>query len=104
MTEDVEHLSMCLCAIFIYLVMCLFKSIAFNKKLRGRPRGRVVKFVHSASAGPGFRSWAWTWHRSSGHDEAASHIAQLEALTTRIYNYILGGFGEKNKKKLSCYG
>ena len=33
--------------------------------------------------GPGFcqfGSWAWTWHRSSGHVEAASHIAQPEAL------------------------
>ena len=29
----------------------------------------------------------------------ASHIAQPEALTTRIYNYVLGGFGKKNKKK-----
>ena len=30
---------------------------------------------------------------------AASHIAQPEAFTTRIYNYVLGGFGEKKKKK-----
>ena len=28
-----------------------------------------------------------------------SHIEQPEALTTRIYNYVLGGFGEKRKKK-----
>ena len=30
--------------------------------------------------GPGFRwfgSWARTWHRSSGHVEAASHVPQL---------------------------
>ena len=45
-----------------------------------------------------FGSWAQTWHRSSGHAEVASHIAQPEALTTRIYNYALGGFGEKKKK------
>ena len=25
--------------------------------------------------------------------------AQPEALTTRIYNYVLGGFGEKKKKE-----
>ena len=31
----------------------------------------------------------------SGHAEAASHIAQPEALTTRIYVYVLGGFGKK---------
>ena len=29
----------------------------------------------------------------------ASHIEQLEEPTTKIYNYVLGGFGEKNKKK-----
>ena len=33
----------------------------------------------------------------SGHAEAASHIAQPEALTTRIYNYVLGGFGKEKK-------
>ena len=46
-----------------------------------------------------FRSWAWTWHHSSGHAEVVSHIAQPEAVTIRIYNYVLGGFGEKKKKK-----
>ena len=35
---------------------------------------------------------------SSCHAEAASHIAEPEAPTTRIYNYVLGGFGEKEKK------
>ena len=45
------------------------------------------------------RSWARTWHRSSGHAEAASHTPQPEALTTRIYNYVLGDFGENKKKK-----
>ena len=41
---------------------------------------------------------AQTWHCSSGHTEVASHMPQPEALTTRIYNCVLGGFGEKNKK------
>ena len=52
--------------------------------------------------GHGFRwfgSWAWTWHHPSGHAEAASHIAQPEALTTRTYNYVLGGFGKKKEEK-----
>ena len=44
-------------------------------------------------------SWARTQHRSSGHAEAASHAAHPEALTTRIYNYVLGSFGEKKTKK-----
>ena len=29
--------------------------------------------------------------------EAASHIAQPRGPTTRIYNYVLGGFEEKKK-------
>ena len=29
----------------------------------------------------------------------ASHIAELEGSTTGIYNYVLGGFGEKKKKE-----
>ena len=46
-----------------------------------------------------FGSGARTWHRSSGHVEAASHMAQLEEPTTKIYNYVLGGFlGNKQKK------
>ena len=48
------------------------------------------------------------WHRVSLtqtlgsdliHAEAESHIAQLEGSTTRIYNYVLGDFGEKKEKK-----
>ena len=37
-----------------------------------------------------FGSWARTWNHSLGHAEAASHIAQPEALTTSIYNYVRG--------------
>ena len=52
---------------------------------------------------PGFHqfgSWARTWHRLSGHAEAASHMPQLEGLTTKkIHNYVPGGFGEKKEKK-----
>ena len=47
-----------------------------------------------------FRSWAWTWHCSSSHAEAVSHIAQPEGPTTGIYNYVRGCFGEKKKKKI----
>ena len=34
-----------------------------------------------------------------GHVEAASHMRQLEGPTIKIYNYLLGGFGEKKQKK-----
>ena len=73
----------------------------FKKVFRGRPRGRVVKVTHSfwQPRFCRFGSWAWTWHRSSGQAEAASHMPHPEALTTRIYNYVLEGFGEKKKKE-----
>ena len=45
-----------------------------------------------------FGSLVWTWHRSSGHAEVASHIAQAEVLTTRIYNYVQGALGEEEEK------
>ena len=35
-------------------------------------------------------------HRLSSHDVAASHIEELEGLTTRIYNYVLGLWEGKN--------
>ena len=40
-----------------------------------------------------FKSWARTWHCSSHHAEAASHIPQR-----RIYNYVPGALGRKRKK------
>ena len=40
-----------------------------------------------------------TWHRSSGHTQVVSHVAELEGPTTRRYSYALGGFGEKEKKR-----
>ena len=33
------------------------------------------------------------------HAEAASHMPQLEGPATKVYNYILGGFGEKKQEK-----
>ena len=49
---------------------------------------------------PRFRSWAWTWHRSSGHAEAASHMPQLEGPTTKNIQLRTGGLqGERKKKK-----
>ena len=62
----------------------------------------MVKSVRSAAAAEGFAGsdpWARTWHRSSGHGEAASHMPQLEGPATKIYNCVLGGYGEVKQKK-----
>ena len=67
--------------------------------------GPVAKWLSLRTplcVGPGFRwveAWARTWHRSPGHAEVASHMPQLEEATTKIYNYILGRFGEKKAGK-----
>ena len=62
----------------------------------------MVKFLRSTLAAQGFagldsRHGHGTAHQA--HAEMASHIAESEGPTTRIYNYVLGGFGEKKKKK-----
>ena len=54
----------------------------------------MVKVARSAAGNPGFGSRVQTWHRSSGHIEAASHIPQLKGPATKIYNCVQGGFGE----------
>ena len=58
--------------------------------------------LHAHCGGPGFRqfrSWAQTWHCSSGHGEVVSRMPQLGGPTIKIYRYILGGFGEKKAGK-----
>ena len=68
----------------------------------GWPCGQVVKFVRSAAGGPvfcWFESWARTWHCSSNHAEAASHMPQLEGPTAKNIQLCIGGlWGEKGKK------
>ena len=41
----------------------------------------------------------WTWHPLIEPCRGSVPIAQPEALTTRIYNHVLGGFGKKKKGK-----
>ena len=69
---------------------------------RGWPRGQVVKFTRSAAGGPvfcWFESWVRTWHCSSNHAEAASHMPQLEGPTTKnIQLCTEGALGRKRKK------
>ena len=60
-----------------------------SRALLQRPRVLLVRIL-GADRAP----------RSSGHVEAASHIAQLEGTTTKIHNDALGVFGEKNQKKI----
>ena len=62
------------------------------------PSGWVRVLCFSSPGFRQFRSRVQTWHCSSGHAEVASHVAQPEGPTARIYNYVLGGFGEEEKK------
>ena len=75
-----------------------------NANSWGQPCGRVVRFARSATAAQGFSdSDPGCGHgttRSSGHDEAASHVLQLEGPITKVYNYVLGEiWGENAGKK-----
>ena len=70
---------------------------------RPTPRGGVVKFARSVMAAQGFTGsdpgrGHGTTHQAT-HVEAASHMTQLEGRTTKINNYVLGGFGEKKQKE-----
>ncbi|XP_070093561.1 protein phosphatase 1M isoform X6 [Equus przewalskii] len=70
---------------------------------RGRPHGRVVKFTHCCGS-PGFHwfgYWVPTWHHSSGHAEAASHMPQPEGPTTKNTQLCTRGIWEKKEKKKS---
>ena len=55
---------------------------------RGQPHGQVVKFALSTLAASG----------SSSQAVIASHVEELEGQTTRIYNYVLGLWGAKQKR------
>ena len=72
-----------------------------EERTGGQPHGWVVKFVHSASVGQGsqVRILGTDLDCSSSHAKAASHIAQLEGPTTRIYNYVLGALRRRRRKK-----
>ena len=70
------------------------RNVILRRSSWGWPRGRVVKFARSAAGGPvfhWFESWAWTWHCSSNHAEAASHMPQLEGPTTKNTQLCTGG-------------
>ena len=64
----------------------------------------MVKFARSAAGGPvfhWFESRAQTWHCSSNHAEAVSHMPQLEGPTTKNIQLCTGGlWGEKGKNKI----
>ena len=86
---------------------CLFQLSGSKrvclKKFPGA--GPVAEWLSSqlGFSGPGFRrfgSQVRTWHRSSGHAEAASHMPQLEGPTTNIYNYeYWGALGRRRRRK-----
>ncbi|XP_070111110.1 interleukin-15 receptor subunit alpha isoform X1 [Equus caballus] len=49
---------------------------------------------------PWFESWAWSWHCSPNHAEAASHMPQLEGPTTKNIQLCAGGLWEEKIKSL----
>ena len=76
-----------------------YKENTIRLSAEGRPRGLVVKCTCPATGGPGLDPGHAPMHHFSGHAEAASHIQQLEGCATMTYNYLLGFWGEKGKKR-----
>ena len=68
----------------------------------GQPCGWVVKFARSASVSQGFAGSDPACGHGTAHQAILrwhANMPQLEGPTTKIYNYGLGGFGEKKEKK-----
>ena len=69
-------------------------------EMQGPAHGQEVKFVPSVSVAQGFAGLDPERRHGTIHQvmlRRHPHIAQPEAGTTRIYNYVPGGFGEKEK-------
>ena len=60
----------------------------------------MVKVRHALLWRPGFSSQAQNHSSVSSHSVAVAHIEELEGLTTRIYNYVLGLWGRKKRGRL----
>ena len=80
--------------------------LAKKKKLKARisraEPALMASWLRSSSPlrQPGFGSQAEPHHLSVGsHVLAAAHMEEPEGLTTRIYNYILGLWGGKKRRK-----
>ena len=72
----------------------------------GPTAGWLSSALRLAGSGfPQFGSWARTWHHSSGHAEAVSHMPQLEGPTTKNTQLCtgVGLWGEEVGKKNDEY-
>ena len=59
----------------------------------------MVGSVCATSVARGSDPWRGHGHLSLGHVVVMSSMPQIEGPTTKIYNYVLGGFGEKKAGK-----
>ena len=90
------------CHQIILMLITWINTINLNVIIQGPPGGVVVKFVCSTSAAWGLLVRILgvdLTHRSSSCAVVASHIGDLEGLTTRIYNYVLAFWGEKIREE-----
>ena len=74
--------------------------VSYIRNAGGQPQGLVVKLPRWASVARGFSGSDPGYRHGIAHQAMLmSHTGHPEALTTRIYNYVLRGFGEKKKRK-----
>uniref|UniRef100_A0A9L0TAS5 Cyclic nucleotide-binding domain-containing protein n=1 Tax=Equus caballus TaxID=9796 RepID=A0A9L0TAS5_HORSE len=83
------------------IVDCMY-PVEYGKDSCIIKEGDVGSLVYVMEGSPvfhWFESWAGTWHCSSNHAEAASHMLQLEGPTTKMYTTMYrGALGRKRKK------
>ena len=81
----------------------MYCKVALKDQWRGRPMAEWLSSrapLWRPRVSPVFRSRARTWHCSSSHAEAASHMPQLEGPTTKNTQLCTRGlWGEKGKIK-----
>ena len=82
------------------------KCYSKKKKKEGGGAGPMAEWLSLPRSAAGgqvfhwFESWVRTWHCSSSHAGAASHMPQLEGLTTENAQLCTRGlWGEKGKVK-----
>ena len=91
------------CVLCIWLLLLNNMSVRFTRHVRivFLAADPVTAWLSSRAQlqGPRVRSWARPRNQSLGHVEVASHMLQLGGPTTKTYNYVLGGLGEKEKQE-----
>ena len=93
-----------LCSMCVSSGLCFVKSstLSIKRAKLGQPCGHLVKFASFSLAAQGspFGSWAGTYTVLTKPCYGGTpHRGTRRTYTTRLYNYVLGLWGEKKEKE-----